>query len=108
MAIDYKGVKHRILGVMNNYTVPLEDEGEAIVPTMDVDIMPGYYSDANNLTFFWNVTSYEGQSLEMQLYFDSAVYISSQEIPEELRIAFYETNLFYCFEGQPLKFNTVL
>jgi len=66
---------------------------------MEVEIVPSYYSNPVNLTFWWNVTSYDGRVMIIKLYFDNAIYVSSESEPEKVNITFYDISLFFDTEG---------
>ena len=58
--------------------------------------IPGSQSFKKNLTFSYNITSFKDRSMEIQLYFDHPLAVSSNRIPDEVEIKF--PGNFYYFD----------
>jgi hypothetical protein len=55
---------------------------------LEVKVIPGIYSNPNDLGFTFNVTSFTKDFLTIELNFTNATQISSQEVPDHLQITF--------------------
>ena len=49
-------------------------------PVLQVDVIPGVDSSAQDLSFRWNVTDVKSETLELQLYFDYPLNVSSKPV----------------------------
>ena len=47
---------------------------------MKVEVIPGLESNVTELGFRWNVTSQDEKSLDVQLYFDNPMAVSSNPV----------------------------
>ena len=56
------------------------------VRALQVRAIPGSESFKRNLTLSYNITSFKERSMEIQLYFDNALAVSSNSIPDEVEI----------------------
>ncbi len=58
------------------------------VPALELVIGAGYYSEADNLTFSYNITSYTARQIVFQLSFDNPMLISAGDDPKTLIVKF--------------------
>jgi hypothetical protein len=81
------------LEMINNGTIYLEDlqarqlgiqtlknAKKKSKPVLQVEVIPGSESKAEDLSFRWNVTSENAKTLELQLYFDYPLNVSSNPV----------------------------
>jgi hypothetical protein len=50
------------------------------IPVLEVNVIPGLDSDANNLRFNWNVTKEDEKSMIIQLFFQNPLNVSSSPV----------------------------
>ena len=65
-------------------------------------VEPGDWSDKHFLNFTWNVTEFTGRFMKIQLYFENAKYVSSQDDPETLVVNFLHRQFFFDVRGEYL------
>jgi len=75
-------------------------DGFPISEQLNVEVRAGALSDASKLGFSWNVTEYNFSSMKIQLVFDNANYVSSQDEPDILVITFVNRKLFFDSGGE--------
>ena len=69
---------------------------------MDTKVIIGNESDPNNIKYSWDVVSMDKRKLELQLIFESPLYISTENEPEYLEVQMLNVNTFISEEGLPL------
>lgn len=68
---------------INKASIPAENRARMLsiaekrVRALQLRTIPGIYSTKKNLTFAYNITSFKDRSMEVQLYFDNALAVSS-------------------------------
>ena len=84
--------------ILNNVTMRIEERNlmieERALPVLKVEVIPAPEQDINMLSFYWNVTAYSEQYIEFQLNFTNALYVSSKDEADLLRITFNDPDLF--------------
>ena len=80
---------------------------------IDIQIVSDIDEDAKdtkirNLDFYWNVTSFTRDEVDIQCHFDESIYVSSSSEPDTIQVRFVETSLFFDFAGQNLEQGTTL
>jgi len=83
-----------------NDSIEAGGDGFPMSKLLNVEVRAGEYSDRSKLGFWWNVTEYNSTYMKIQLYFDSANYVSSQDEPETLVITFVNRELFFDSGGE--------
>jgi hypothetical protein len=79
------------------------------VRALQVRAVPGSSeSFKQNLTLDYNITSFKERSMEISLYFDNALAVSSNKIPDEVEIKFPGNFYFFDTRGKVLPMNTVI
>ena len=80
------------LQMINNGTIFLEDlhrelavttaknSAKKSLPVLQVEVLPGLESKAEDLAFRWNVTQEDTKQLEVQLYFDYPLNVSANSV----------------------------
>ena len=63
-------------------------------PVMEVMIIPGAYTPVELTTFTWNVTKWQQNRIDVQVYFDHYDFISTFDYPDMIRIIFYDSHSF--------------
>ena len=61
---------------------------------LDVEVVPGYDSNPEKLKFDWELTHFSEKRIIIQLYFEDAVYVSQNEVPDKLKVIFYDRKMF--------------
>lgn len=74
------------------------------LPVLDVKVVEGYLSDPKKLKFTWKVKEMQKRELRLQLYFETAMFVSSQEEPETLQVTFNDRQLFTSTNNVPLAY----
>ena len=69
------------------------------MPVLQVEVIPGLESNETLLGFTWNVTAETERELEIHLFFDNPWYISSNPIPDKVRLTFNDPSLFIGING---------
>ena len=64
-----------------------------------MEVIPGEESDVTFLGFTWNVTALSERQLEINLYFDNPIMVSSNPIPDKVRMTFNDPSLFIGING---------
>jgi len=57
---------------------------ETDYPALDIKVIPGYYSDPSKLGLNWTYVSFSPGLLELQLYFDDPIFVSSNRDDKDL------------------------
>ena len=70
---------------------------------IDTKVIVGDESDPNNIKYSWDVVSMDKRKLELQLNFESPLYISTEDEPEYLEVQMLNVNTFISEEGLPLE-----
>ena len=79
------------------------------VRALQVRAIPGSdESFKQNLTLNYNITSFKERSMEISIYFDHALAISSNKVPDEVEIKFPGNFYFFDTRGNVLPMNTAL
>ena len=69
-------------------------------------VVPGYYSDGNDLKFTYNITSYSSREMKMLVLFEKPLYVSKDfESREYMEIEFVTKYFFFDNEGLFLEDN---
>ena len=79
------------LAMITNGTVIIDGQRQ---PVFDVEIIPSLDSDNSKLTFEWNILEMTERTISIQIYFQSAVYVSSNYEPDILRLSFVDKYMF--------------
>ena len=58
------------------------------VPVLSVEVIRGEFSDPMKLELTWSAKEMQIRHLKLQLFFETAIFISAQEDPELLRVTF--------------------
>ena len=90
------------LNLLKNMTVPTP---EGNLPVFQVNILPGSDSEVSKLDFGWEAISMSPRELKIQIYFKTALYISSNNEPEVLRLVFNDQFMFFSLDNLPIEFN---
>ena len=53
---------------------------------MDAKVIIGEESDPNNINYSWDIVSMDKRKLELQIDFESPLYISTEDEPEYLEV----------------------
>ena len=62
----------------------------------DIEVLAGSMSDPEDLQFFWEVTEFTSNEMEIKLSFEKPGYVSSSQESDELVISFNaEANLWF-------------
>jgi len=70
------------------------------VPVIFLSINPGYYSNTDDLTFTYNITSYTAKQMKIQLNFDRPLYVSKERDDlDYLVVIFYGQYYFFDTDG---------
>ena len=72
---------------------------EEKIPVLTVEVIPGIESKMEDLGFVWNVTQQETFSLNVQLFFTNAIAVSSNVIPDTVKIQFNDPFMFMGHNG---------
>ena len=67
------------------------DENRDRIPVLTVEVLPGYESRAEDLTFRWNVTAEDKRTMYIQLYFDKPLAVSSNVVSLLLSCIFIDS-----------------
>jgi hypothetical protein len=79
------------------------------VRALQVRAVPGSSeSFKQNLTLNYNITSFKERSMEISLYFDNALAVSSNKVPDQVEIKFPGNFYFFDTRGNVLPMNTVI
>ena len=70
------------------------DINEVEKPVFEVEVVNGFYSDPENLRFSWRVKEMTKRYIILKLIFEKALYVSTEEEKEKLRITFRDKYLF--------------
>ena len=81
--------------MVNNTT---EVDG-VIVPVLQVEAMPGYYSSADNLNMTWNATAKTSRSLTLEATFAAYYNVSAGEEPDYMQVIFNDPLLCFAVGG---------
>ena len=65
-----------------------------VKPVFEVEVISGYYSDPENLKFTWNVKEMTKRHFTIELVFEKALFISTEEEKDKLRVTFRDKYLF--------------
>ncbi len=74
-----------------------------IVPALELVIGAGFYSEAANLTFSYNITSYTARQIVFQISFDNPMLISANDDPETLIVKFNAKYFFFTKWGRTIQ-----
>lgn len=70
-------------------------------PALSVVVVPGKYSDEHKLIFNWTFVSYSSTQMQIQLLFDTPLYVSKETLyPDKLQIIVYGFSLFMDVGGR--------
>jgi len=69
------------LTMINNGTVEVDGE---VYPVLQIDVEPGMDSFIKDLRFEYNVTAQDEFSIDVQLYFKKAIFVSSNNVSQLL------------------------
>lgn len=67
------------------------DENRDRIPVLTVEVLPGFESSAEDLTFRWNVTAEDKRTMYIQLYFDKPLVVSSNVVSLLLSFIFIDS-----------------
>ena len=73
--------------MIQNVTVPIDTDSKIKIPVLLVTIVPGVYSNPENLTMNYSISSYSASSLTIQLNFENVAVVSSKA-PDQVRVVF--------------------
>ena len=65
-----------------------------VKPVLEVKVINGYYSDPENLKFTWNVKEMTKRHLIIDIIFEKALFVSTEEEKDKLRVTFRDRYLF--------------
>ena len=65
-------------------------------------MIPGDESDPSKLTFDWKVVSMTDRKISIQIYFDSAIYVSANSEPDTLKMSFVDKYMFVSTNNLPI------
>jgi hypothetical protein len=74
-----------------------------VVPALELEIKAGFYSEVDNLTFSYNITSYTARQIVFQLNFDHPILISANDDPETLIVKFNAKYFFFTKWGRSIQ-----
>ena len=77
----------------------VQNNDGTVLPSFQVEVIAGEESDPSNLDFEWDTTAMDSQSLNLQLTFKTAMYVSAYESLEVLRVTFRDRSLFISESG---------
>ena len=63
-------------------------------PILDVQIVPGSFSNPEDTNYSWNITKWEDKELNLQIWFKYPDKISTNEDPEKIQVIFYGIEYF--------------
>ena len=69
---------------VNPFTYDIERQ-----PNLDVSVLRGNGNEGKNLTFSWNLTSWDAKAMTIQLYFAMPEDVSQGIDAEKLQLTFY-------------------
>ena len=103
------------LDQINKAAFPVANHARMLSKTVDkvralqVSAIPGSNeSFKQNLTLNYNITSFKEKSMEISIYFDYALAVSSNKVPDEVEIKFPGNFYFFDTRGNVLPMNTAL
>ena len=76
-----------------------------VVHDQDSDFEEKYFTDDE---YSWNITNYDKDSMQIQMYFTYPLKVSTQDGIESAQISFDNSSLIYDFIGQELQNGTQL
>ena len=71
----------------------------AAVPVFKVEVVPSIDSNPDDLNFKWKCTSVDGRTMNVQFYFENPHAVTSNPVPEEVKITFNFPKLFMGLNG---------
>ena len=74
------------------------------MPVFKVDVIPGDDSDPTKLNFGWQVDLMSERLIQLQMIFEEAVYVSSNDEPDILKVTFIDKYMFVGKNGMPIEF----
>jgi len=77
--------------MITNGTVTIDSE---TYPVLEITVVPGEDSDPARLTLDWIVVSQTSTSLQIQLYFEDAKFVSASSYPDTLQIVVRDPEIF--------------
>lgn len=69
-------------------------------------MIPGAESNATALSFRWNVTAEDKRTMDIQMFFDNPFAVSSNPIPDKVRVTFNDPKLWIGADGLLMTNNT--
>ena len=73
--------------MIQNVTVPIDTDSKIKIPVLLVTIVPGVYSNPENLTMNYSISSYSASSLTIQLNFENVAIVSTKA-PDQVKVVF--------------------
>ena len=73
-----------------------------------VNVLPGEFSDEDDLRFSWEVEDFTSRQMNIKLNFDSPDKVSSYSEPDVLNVVFMSETWFLDVNRQPLKNGTMI
>ena len=74
----------------------------------EINVLPGEYSNADDLRFTWEVEEFTSRQMNIKLNFDSPEKVSSYPDPDVLNVVFMSETWFFDVNRQPLKNGTMI
>lgn len=88
----------------HNSTAADEAQWLLILEALELQVVPGEYSDQQYLNLTWEVLSYSDAQIKLQLYFEYPNHVSEQIEMDSLEIYFWGVEWFKSDRGEPVRY----
>ena len=68
--------------------------GKQTYPILDIEVIPGDFSNKDFLKFEWKTTGMTKRAVTFQIVFQKAIHVSVNEEPDKLRVTFRDRYMF--------------